>query len=258
MSEAFALDAAACPAAREHYSVHGYAGPFRALPAEAALDLAEALLREVGGPGAPFSARRNRHLDWPLIDSLGRARPIKQLAAALLGEDLVLWRSQLFFMAAGMGLRWHQDQYLTLLADDTRQVSVHLSLTRTMADNCIQIVPGSHTLNHDELTARGFNLIAGSEGGRYGAPNFWRDPDSALEALPMLLEPGEFFVFHPRLLHGSRDVTEPVDVRPKAEADSPLRVGLGLRIAAASNTVLPAAFAETLPRPDRSVVLASN
>ena len=243
-------------AACQHYAAQGYAGPFRALPADTALDLADTLLREVGGSDAPFSARRNRHLDWPLIDDLARARPIAQLASALLGEDLVLWRSQLFFMAKGKGLRWHQDQYLTLLADDTRQVSVHLSLTRTLADNCIQIVPGSHTLSREDLAARGFNLIAGSEGGKYGAPNFWRDPASELAALPMLLEPGEFFVFHPRLLHGSRDVTQPVDVRPAIDAQAPPRIGLGLRIAAASNVVLPAAFAETLPRPDRCVVLA--
>jgi hypothetical protein len=244
-------------AARQHYAARGYAGPFRALPADAAILLAETLLREVGGADAPFSARRNRHLDWPLIDDLARACPIAQLASALLGEDLVLWRSQLFFMAAGKGLRWHQDQYLTLLADDTRQVSVHLSLTRTREDNCIRIVPGSHTLNHEDLAARGFNLIAGSEGGKYGAPNFWRDPVSALEALPMLLEPGEFFVFHPRLLHGSRDVTVPVDLRSEGEPAVPKpaapRIGLGLRIAAASNTVLPAAFAETLPRLDHCV-----
>ena len=243
-------------AACQHYAAQGYAGPFRALPAGTALDLADALLREVGGSDAPFSARRNRHLDWPLVDDPARARPIAQLASALLGEDLVLWRSQLFFMAKGKGLRWHQDQYLTLLADDTRQVSVHLSLTRTQADNCIQIVPGSHTLSREDLAARGFNLIAGSEGGTYGAPNFWRDPASELAALPMLLEPGEFFVFHPRLLHGSRDVTQPVDVRPAIDAQAPPRIGLGLRIAAASNVVLPAAFAETLPRPDRCVVLA--
>jgi len=245
-------------AARQHYAARGYAGPFRALPAEAALDIAAMLRREVGGPDAPFSARRNRHLDWPLIDDLARARPIVELARALLGEDLVLWRSQMFVMHAGKGLRWHQDQYLTLLADDTRQVSVHLSLTRTTADNCIRIVPSSHTLNHEDLAARGFNLIAGSEGGKYGAPNFWRDPTSELEALPMLLEPGEFFVFHPRLLHGSRDVTQPVDARPAGGPQAEPRIGLGLRIAAASNTVLPAAFAETLPRPDRAVALASN
>lgn len=256
MREAFALDAAACEAARQHYAVQGFAGPFRALPADAAQSIAEAMLHEVGGPDSSFGVRRNRHLDWPLIDGLAHARPIVQLASALLGEELVLWRSQMFFMASGKGLRWHQDQYLTLLSDDTRQVSVHLSLTRTLADNCIRIVPGSHTLSPAELAARGFNFIAGSEGGKYGAPNFWRDPDSALEALPMLLEPGEFFVFHPCLLHGSRDVTMLVDARPAVSSESRPRIGLGLRIAAASNTVFPAAFAETLPRPDRCVVLA--
>jgi non-haem Fe2+, alpha-ketoglutarate-dependent halogenase len=255
MSEALALDAAACNAAVQHYAAHGFAGPFRALPVDPALDLADALLREVGGPDAAFSARRNRHLDWPLVDALAQAAPIKQLAAELLGEELALWRSQMFFMHAGKGLRWHQDQYLTLLADDSRQVSVHLSLTRTLADNCIKIVPGSHMLCRVELAARGFNLIAGSEGGKYGAPNFWRDPASELEALPMLLEPGEFFVFHPRLLHGSRDVTVPDNVRPARGSEPHPRVGLGLRIAAAGNTVFPAAFAETLPRPDRCVRL---
>jgi len=96
--------------------------------------------------------------------------------------------------------------------------------------------------------------VPGSEGGAYGAPNFWRDPASQLAARPMLLEPGTFFVFHPRLLHASRDVTTPDDVRPKP-GEGTLRIGLALRIAAADNTVLPAAFAETLPRADHAIAL---
>lgn len=256
MSEAFALDIAACKAAGQHYAAHGFAGPFRALSADRALDIAAKLLCEVGGANSPMSMRRNRHLDCPLVEGLVRGLPIAQIARTLLAEELVLWRSQMFFMQAGKGLRWHQDQYLTLLAEDTRQVSVHLSLTRTKEDNCIKIVPGSHTLSRAELAAKGFNLIAGSDGGKYGAPNFWRDPSGELEALPMLLEPGEFFVFHPRLLHGSRDVTAAVEERPVGGTAASPRIGLGLRIAAASNPVLPAAFAETLPRPDRCVALA--
>lgn len=236
------------------YRAQGYAGPFRAMPEAEALAAADTLLREVGGPGAPFAARRNRHLDWPLIDGIARAAPVLALARALLGEDIALWRTQMFFMEAGKGLRWHQDQYLTLLQDDTRQVSVHLSLTRTREENCIRIVPGSHVLTREELDAQGFRLVPGSDGGKYGAPNFWRDPAGELQALPMLLEPGTFFVFHPRLLHGSRDVTTPQDVRPKLGGGEP-RIGLGLRIAAADNVVLPAAFAETLPRADRVVAL---
>jgi hypothetical protein len=250
-----ALDGVAGPslaAAGELFRAEGYAGPFRAMPEAEALAAAETLRREVGGSDAPFAARRNRHLDWPLIDGIARAAPILALARALLGPDMVLWRSQMFFMETGKGLRWHRDQYLTLLADDTRQVSVHLSLSRTFADNCIRIVPGSHAFGRGELAARGFRLVPGSEGGKYGAPNFWRDPGGQLDALPMLLEPGTFFVFHPRLLHGSRDVTTPDDVRPKLSG-GPVRIGLGLRIAAADNAVLPAAFAETLPRPDRVV-----
>lgn len=248
------MDAISLAGACERYHAEGYAGPFRSLPEAEALAAADALLREAGGPDTPFAARRNRHLDWPLVDRIARAEPIVAVARALLGDRLVLWRSQMFFMEAGKGLRWHRDEYLTLLADPARQVSIHLSLTRTREDNCIRIVPRSHVLDREELDASGFRLVPGSEGGKYGAPNFWRDPASALRAMPMLLEPGTFFVFHPRLLHGSRDVTTPDDTRPAA-GHGERRVGIGLRIAAADNTVLPAAFAETLPRPDRAASL---
>jgi ectoine hydroxylase-related dioxygenase (phytanoyl-CoA dioxygenase family) len=187
---------------------------------------------------------------------------IAESAALILGPELVLWRTNFFAIRQGRGLPWHQDEYRTLLSDPLAQVSIHLGITGATEANCIMVLPGSHRMTIEELADEGFNFIPGTDKGAYGAPNFWRDPSRSLNITRMLLRPGEFFVFHPRLIHASHDLTAPANDPRKAPlfpaALPPPRVGFGLRITVPENEVLPAAFAETITRGDHCVRMICN
>lgn len=238
----------------EQYKTFGFIGPVKAFDAQELVDLVPAILQELRHKGFSLAAVRNRHLDWDIAHRLVAAEAIAALAAQLLGPELVLWRTNFFTISAGKGLRWHQDEYRTLLADPLRQLSVHLGISEASEDNCLLLVPGSHAKTREELAEAGFHFIADTKG--YGAPNFWREADKPVGMVRMMLKPGEFFIFHPRLLHASRDLISPQEETPPVPTSPlPPRVGFAIRLTVPDNEVLPAAFAETASRGDHCVRL---
>jgi ectoine hydroxylase-related dioxygenase (phytanoyl-CoA dioxygenase family) len=236
----------------------GYVGPIKAFEPEEMEGVAEAVRQEVHSHNYNLASKRNRHLDWSAIALLAMVPAIIRCAKQVLENDeLVLWRTNIFIGQPGRGARWHQDQYRTLLADPLHHVSMHLAISAATPDNCVMLVPGSHKLTKETLPKAGFHYIEGTDAGAYGAPAYWRDPSVSAEIVKMTLRPGEFFIFHPSTLHGSYDLTHPRR-QPKPVVGNPdtlPRVGLAIRITVPGNEVLPAAFAETLPRPDHCVVL---
>lgn len=245
----------------EQYETYGFVGPLKAFGATELGGVAEAVLREVGQNRGGIISKRNRHLDWPVAQRLVKARAIVESAAQILGPDLVLWRTHFFVGYPGQGLGWHQDEYRTLLADPLNHISIHLGITAAPADNCVMLFPGSHKMAPEALVERGFNVKPGTGKGAYGNFGFWRSPEYPLEVVRMVLRPGEYFIFHPRLIHGSHDATS----LPKGPDNIPSiqgsnraltpRVGFGLRVTVPGNKVLPAAFAETIARGDHCVKL---
>jgi hypothetical protein len=248
---------------QQKYRENGFIGPIKALEPSELEGFGERIVEELESKNHSVAAMRNRHLDWDIAKFLSTRPALIEVAKMLLGPDLILWRTNFFTGRPSRGLRWHQDEYRTLLADQANQISLHLGVTAATPDNCVMVIPGSHRLSREELLCSGFNFIQGTDQDAYGAPNFWRDPDSAIHPVKMVLRPGEFFAFHPLLMHCSLDLTwSPEGQRPpdKLAADgeqvTPTRVGIGLRVTVPGNEVLPAAFAETLPRPDHCVTFA--
>ena len=239
------------------YETDGFVGPFTAFDAVTMNNIA-AQVRELVNHDLSFAAKRNRHLDWEVAKYLVGAPSIVEIAKRILGPDLVLWRTQFFISETDMGIRWHRDEYKALLADPMNQLSIHLGITASTEDNCLSIVPGSHRMTGDQLAESGFNYIQSSERNAYGTSNFWREPDGAGNIMKILLRPGEFFAFHPMLVHASYDLTVPPgaaapQVPMPAEPVSGPRMGLGIRITASGNRIFDAAFAETRDRGDHAV-----
>lgn len=243
----------------EQYRELGYVGPLRAFSADELNGVGPAVLGELNGKYSGLLAIRNRHLDWEVARRLVSSAAMLDAACQVLGPELVLWRSNFFIGKPGRGIGWHQDEYQTLLADPVNQVSLHLGITAASEDNCVMIVPGTHVLTREQLAEMGFNFIRGSDKGAYGTPNFWRgesSPGKRFDVVKMTVRPGEFFLFHPSLVHASRDNTTPVPAAAAAPAAAiPPRVGLGLRITVPRNQILPGAFAETASRGDYPVRL---
>jgi non-heme Fe2+,alpha-ketoglutarate-dependent halogenase len=196
---------------------------------------------------------RNRHFDLPAVAELCLHPAIVAELTSLLGPDLVLWRSNLFVQGSdvGFGLDWHQDEYRTLLAPPRTNVSVHVAVTPATEDNCVVVMPGSHRLTRDEIQEQyGLRFREGSDGGAYGAPAYDASPEVQQSLAPkvtrMVLAPGEFFVFHDALLHGS-------NLNSPAAGDDHTRIGVAIRMTTPSVEVLPSAFEEVPDRGHRAI-----
>src|SRR5262249_2446157 len=90
---------------------NGFLGPFTLCPREEMIDIRDEIMRELERPSAIYGFRtgRDRHLDcaW-LLRLISRAALTERLAQ-ILGENLLLWRSQVFLKPAGApGVAWHQ------------------------------------------------------------------------------------------------------------------------------------------------------
>src|SRR5262249_224340 len=147
---------------------------------------------------------RNRHLDIPAIARICRSESVISRVRAVMGSDLLLWRSNIFAISArDRGFEWHQDEYRTLLRcpSGAAQCSVQINFSDSTKLNRVTIIPGTHRWTDDELRRRGYAMRLGSDGGQYGTPQ-WTVP-TGIESLDMPMQAGQFYVFHPRLLHAS-------------------------------------------------------
>ena len=206
----FALD----PHLKDTFDARGFVGPFRSRPPEKMSRLQNCLRALIDRDEYVIQTRMNRHLDLPVLAKLANHPRIKQVATALLGPDLLLWRSMIFDVQSSRGLGWHRDEYHAFLERPLAQAAIHVAITQASADNCMSVIPGSHLFEFDDLRRLGFNYIEGTKTNSYGAPNYWRDAQHELNAVKLTLQAGEFIVFHPGLLHGSADrVRDPASRR---------------------------------------------
>ena len=225
------------------YAENGYFGPSTAFDSSE-LECSE-ILPFVCSLTDGTGEHRNRHLDTPAVARICRSPQVVSTVQALLGPDLVLWRSNLFAVSTGgQGLPWHRDQYGGLIdcRNGASQCSVQINLSDSSRANCVAIVPGSHRWEDDELRDRGFDVVPGGSEGTEGNP-VYRMADDA-RPVDMTMRSGQFYVFHPGLLHGS---TLRVDDSSDHTRDS-VRYSIALRIATPDARVLPRAFARTPSR----------
>jgi len=150
-----------------------------------------------------LSQRTNRHFDWRPIAELASAESLLALVRDILGEEVVLWRSNIFVQNASRrsGLPWHRDIYPKLLRDANKQVSVQLALTDTTPDNCLEVLSGSHRLSLDALEEH-FGLVTKNHSKSAGNVSFKGSQDSEPNTR-VVLSPGECILFAPMLLHRS-------------------------------------------------------
>lgn len=254
------------------YQREGYAGPFEATGSEnlersMIVSQLEALRADADPEDAEWRWGRNRHLDVPAIAELCRNQNVIERVKAILGRDLLLWRSQIFVHAArGMGMGWHKDEYETLLHSPSgaSHCSVQINLVSSTKTNCLAFIPRSHRWDAATLRAKGCTLAPNL---RYQEWHVTRDVD----VVDVPMKAGEFVVFHPGLLHasvwsrtlrlGGRNVLArrfarwSTSLRARLTPDTSRRHAITLRIATPSTRILPEAFAWT-PTRASSVLLS--
>jgi chlorinating enzyme len=253
------------------YADQGYIGPLTAFTPEEMRAIIPQVEAEMAKQ-TELRGWRNRHLELELAQKLTFAPAIVDTMVNLLGPNLLVWRTNFFVVPPNKGLPWHQDEYNSLLQDPINHITAHLAITEATENNCLMIIPGSHKYSHETMTDEGFEHITqGNVEARLGTPRYRRTPGRAPEPVRIMLKPGQFIVFHPSLMHGSLDNLNVRAGKPSlmqrvknklttpqestATEGGPDRLAFGIRATVPENKVLPAAFAETLPRTDKCIIL---
>lgn len=119
--------------------------------------------------------------------------PVEQI----LGEDLIVWGSQVFSKPAGEGLAipWHQDgQYWPVRPLSTVTIWIAIDPAR-IENGCMRILPGSHRLGlmqHESSDDEGLALNQGLA-----------EAVDESRAIDVELEPGQFSMHDALVVHGS-------------------------------------------------------
>ncbi|HLO50983.1 MAG TPA: phytanoyl-CoA dioxygenase family protein, partial [Kamptonema sp.] len=162
-----------------------------------------------------------RHLDSPAILSLCQDRMLLQKLKEHLGEDLILWRSEIWanYPSGQLIPFWHQDSYPKLLSATGKSINVYIALTEVNEQNGFEYLPTACLSN--DLSVKVTDPFSG---------NHFFDITSELEqqAIPVILTPGEFVIFSENLVH-----------RSLRNTSGKVRLSLTLRVTQPGVKILP-------------------
>ena len=184
----------------EHFYESGYCSPVDVMSEDEThalklrIDAAEAAHPEELSP----TNRNNPHLAFKCIDEIAHHPVIIDAVSDLIGPDILLYGSVLFFKeprSTGF-VSWHQDGTYMGIEPHTF-VTPWLALTPSNAElGCIKVIPGSHkhgilshqdTFGEDNILTRGQTI---------------EDIDES-SAVDLELRPGQISLHHARTIHGS-------------------------------------------------------
>ena len=161
-----------------------------------------------------------RHLDSPVIFNLCQDKVLLEKLTEHLGEDLVLWRSELWvnYPAHQLIPFWHQDSYPKLLKGNGKTLHAYIALTEVNEHNGFEYIPNLYLKNYQ---IKGIDPFSGNQ--------FLDLPDEVTKkAVPVVLCPGEFVLFTDNLVH-----------RSMRNNSGKIRLSLTLRLTQPGVEVLP-------------------
>ena len=195
------------------YHEQGYLGPFAAFTQDEMAELrhdVERLLALDDGRRAGDRAH-NRHLDSAVVRRLATAPAIISRMQAILGPNLLIWRTHFFAKGpGGKEIPWHQDANFWPIEPPVL-ISAWLAIDpATVENSCVQLIPGTHRQVVPHIKA-GSEMEFEEE----ADPNYV----DRTQAVNMELKPGEFFLFTERTLHHSEE-----------NRSGERRIGLSIRV----------------------------
>jgi ectoine hydroxylase-related dioxygenase (phytanoyl-CoA dioxygenase family) len=141
----------------------------------------------------------NLHATLSWAADLARHPRILDAVAALIGADILLWKSKAFVKFSGPGnVGWHQDLPHWNL-DPDMAVTAWVALSDvTPANGCVQVLPGTHQCGSraSEASADENSLLS-------AGLQFEVSDAEVAAAVPMALRPGEISLHHGMIVHGS-------------------------------------------------------
>ena len=115
------------------------------------------------------------------------------------GPDLLLFRTQFWIKEPGARrLEWHQDTFPSHGLHDRDIVSAWIAIDEVTPENAVQLVPGTHNRVRMPDMLEVEHYQAALHASRALPP-----PPVGGSPVAMSLQPGEFFLFHQLILHGS-------------------------------------------------------
>ena len=137
-----------------------------------------------------------RHLDSAAVWKLCQERELLQKLKEHLGEDLILWRSELWANYPFQQLLpfWHQDSYPKLLSGVGKSINAYIALTEVNELNGFEYIPSEYLTNN--LPVKVTDPFSGNH-------FFELTNDMEERAVPVVLRPGEFIFFTEQLVHRS-------------------------------------------------------
>jgi non-haem Fe2+, alpha-ketoglutarate-dependent halogenase len=230
---------------KDFFYQNGFAGPFTLYEPEEMTRIWEGVRMDLLDTSkAPFPESKlnyDRHLDIPVLNQMISHPKIVDRISSILGPDVLSWRTEWFPKYPGdEGTDWHQaesfvefegtEKLVPTAQEEGRpwELTAWVAMTKTTKENgCLKLMPKSHrTWYFDEkrniqFEPENFNkrvIHDGTKSGFYGYdyeklkldPNWKPEEENAVH---MEIEPGQFFIFTSRCMHGSNPNTSKDSVR---------------------------------------------
>lgn len=214
---------------RKCWDERGYMGPFTAWTPDEMAAMRPRILASYERVSSTygFRAARDRHLECRTVYEAGTHPAIIERCAAVMGPDLLMWRTNWFpKWAGGPETMFHQGWDFAgprnvPALDPPKNVTAWLAITDSDRENgCLQLIAGSHL----DGRAKYDHVPKGS--GIFGS-DLKLDCDMS-KAVHMEVKAGQFFLFNERTLHGADPNT----------SDRP-RIGIGFRVTPTSTRIYP-------------------
>jgi ectoine hydroxylase-related dioxygenase (phytanoyl-CoA dioxygenase family) len=163
-----------------------------------------------------------RHLDSAAVWRLCQDPELLKKVKEHLGEELVLWRSEIWVNYPSQQLipLWHQDSYPKLLEGVGKSINVYIALTDVNEFNGFEYIPRDY-LKDNNYSVKITDPFSGN--------NFFdMGEDLEKKAIPVVLDAGQFILFSEQLIH-----------RSTRNSSGKVRVSITLRITQPTVRVLP-------------------
>ncbi|MDE5107951.1 MAG: SDR family NAD(P)-dependent oxidoreductase [Trichodesmium sp. St17_bin3_1_1] len=162
-----------------------------------------------------------RHLDSPAVWKLCQDENLLEKLQKYLGEELVLWRSELWvnYPARQLIPLWHKDSYPKLISGVGKTINVYIAITEVNEFNGFEFIPNTQIDNN--LSVNVTDPFSGND--------FFKVTNKLAEkAIPVILKPGEFVMFTDKLIH-----------RSICNTSSQVRLSLTLRVTQPTMKIWP-------------------
>jgi len=200
----------------ESYEQNGFVGPLTLCSPEEMAELRDWIDAEdflsrpsplYGAGRRGMAVLRDWHLVYRRIQAMCTHPVLTASMASLMGPDLLLWRTQFMLKEARVGkpVAWHQDlgfpgHLLMPALKPVKNISAWIAIDRADLENgCVWCVPGTQK----ERLPFQMGKTGENERGLFGRQYKIEYVVDTAKAVPMVLEPGQYFLFSESTLHGS-------------------------------------------------------